>query len=556
MSNPTASESNLASEQQPKEAVSIPISKSEEIQKILQSADTIRESLNNVGKDTQGIHFHFITIDKYSVDQRGSGDNFFGEIKSNRDVVIGDQTRKENKASDNTKSEESISQSAKKGDIDNNASQPNENLSEEIDEWFNRHTDFSLSSLMISLSVLNGCREDVFFDMSSKLQQYLARHFDLVAQTSAQENSANSSKEFLNKKSSLLKILNATFADGKEHTEYGISNVKLLQFSNSDYQDAVLSHVWNERWSWREPLLEWLLELGSHKSFQVRAKAADAVGNIICFDAFETIRSKVLMLWSKSPEPSTRRLVGRALSIPIIKDCHTNEVLTLLRHWITLKDDFNLRWTATVAHYSDICLFFPKETIKNINKAVQANDWLLFFALADTLLGMFEAGQIKEDLYMTVLKTLIEWANEKRTSMAYQLSQIVFWSIMHETKSSPEGETTHCPTPLWLFTKDEEYRKAFSTLLRQSLFGEKLHLDMIFSEVRNWLENSVKDEKLYRKVRYVIYTVLDEGSEPEAIRLLRYLIWWRDSFRMEIAGRILLELKPHLKQEYGKLLQN
>ena len=402
--------------------------------------------------------------------------------------------------------------------------------------------------LLVTLSVLNGSKLEIFFEESQNLKNLFSQKsskFDEVDLFDSEEN--------------LLETLKVLEEESEDNTEYGKTPTKVLRFEDEKRQNSILlEEFWKIKLNLRESLLEWITELGRHNNAIVRLKAADALGKIICFDksSFDLVIRTVLVKWADSSKQSIKRLVGRTLSFGISDSGEgilDNQILGLLHFWIT-QDNFRLRQTATLVFYSDIGLNYPDRAIKSFNKVSEKEDYSLFLPIAETMVDLFNLGKYKSELYKVILNTLNNWTKKSKRKMHYELSQIILLMIMKQHLF--DENRTSWKTLIWLIKSDKEFfGDLISSIFRNSLFGEKRFPDLIFGEMRIWLETCEK-EFMYVWLRYLIYLIIRDGKDNEAKRFIAYLKWWKDSFKIDTAERIFKELKPHWKIEYQTETQN
>jgi hypothetical protein len=163
------------------------------------------------------------------------------------------------------------------------------------------------------------------------------------------------------KRSEWLKEISAYLSDGYEVTEYGKSRIKIVSFANSDYPLALLSHIWNEYDTYAGATLDWLYELGTSSSLEVRLRAAAVAGQLAAYE-FRPVREKIISPWAKSNKRNLQRLSALALTVVAYEDEEevARQALNLLHHWSGLKNALQLHWTCISAYGSYIGLYFPK----------------------------------------------------------------------------------------------------------------------------------------------------------------------------------------------------
>ncbi|MFB2891603.1 hypothetical protein ACE1CI_01535 [Aerosakkonemataceae cyanobacterium BLCC-F50] len=404
---------------------------------------------------------------------------------------------------------------------------------QQVESWFDKHPDLSQRTFMISLAVLNGSKYQEVVDSSQRLQSAIKPPSD------KEEDSLPESK-----RSQRLKEYCAHLVQGSENTEYGISAVELIVLDNPTFQPAVLSHIWEEYDRYRHPLLEWLYELGSHSNFQIQIRASAAVGELSKY-AFGLVKEKVLLPWANSQEQRLQRLAALVLSIPVFEGELAPQVLKLLHHWSTLPNNPRLRWTATVAYGGYVGLRFPDVALRDLFAIAQSEDPVLFSAVVESVVSLFEAGQLLFSQYFIILDALETWTEYPKTTAAHQLGLIIFLELMRESKVSAGSNSEYWPTLLWLAKENQVYEDIVTSLLRRAL-NMKLIRISVLEEIHNWLKLVDYDQRLYSTLGRIIYTLVIQGTERERERIGGYLKRWASVEQPNAASKILSVIRKYL----------
>ena len=254
---------------------------------------------------------------------------------------------------------------------------------QQVKSWFESEQDLSQYAFMITLAVLSGSNYQAVDDASQRLQS--------IIKPSLEKEEASDSESLLARRSQRVKKVCAHLVKGYESTEFGRSLVELIELNNPAFQPAVLSYVWHEYDRLREPLLIWLHELGFHHAFEVRLRAAAAVGELSKY-AFKNILDKVLRPWANCQEQRVQKLAALSLSIPVFESDLAPQVLGLLHSWSRLKNNLSLRWTATAAYGSYVGQRFPDAALRNLLAIAKSGDAFLFPAVVESVVSLFESG--------------------------------------------------------------------------------------------------------------------------------------------------------------------
>ncbi len=419
-------------------------------------------------------------------------------------------------------------------------------IKQQVEAWFEQNSDFSQRIFFITLAILNGCKYQAVDDASQKLEL-------LVRSLSEKEDTINSDPIFGRKRSSFLKDVCASLTQGFENTERGLSPVEVIKLDNSGFQPAILFFVWHEYNRLREPLLSLLHELGTDQSFDVRCRAAAAIGELSRYD-FTAVLQKVLRPWASSQDQRLQKLAAMALSIPIFDSNLAPQVLGLLHNWSRLSNNIYLRWTATVAYGGYVGLRFPDVALRDLFAIAKSGNEFLFFAAAESITMLFQAGQFLSTQYLNVLEKIQAWTKEAKDKDEKTFGILIFWFVLHKTKLKNDSCNNYLPTVLWLIWQEREwnkqsrenaqvYKKIVVFLLEEALSLSPKTRKLALEELHTWLNLADYDPRLYPVLGSLFYSLVKQGSRHEKKRIFAYLERWASIDSSNIASRILSKLK-------------
>ncbi len=385
---------------------------------------------------------------------------------------------------------------------------------EQVQEWFDQHEDVGKYTFMLAMAVFSGARDQIILKADDHLKQLIRPP----------------RKEELERSIFDIEIdpeeVRAHTASGYEDTEYGRSRVETIELDNPVFQPAVLAHVWGKYRRLRSTLLDWLRPYGLHSNFNARARAAVAVGELARHD-FGLVRERVLLPWAKSQDGHARAAAGLALGVPAWDGKYAPQVLGLLHHWATLKNNWRLQWTAATAYGGIVGLRFPDIALRDLYTIAGANDSRLYGVVSRSVANLFEAGQLVPDYYHKVLDSLLSWTSVK-SKLVRLTGILIFLELAAKSRTdltSDEVPDTW-PTLLWLAHNDDEgYREAVIMLLRRALAAKpsrKTALDVL----RRWLLQADEGTYLQTSVECIVMTLALQGMQREYERLLFYLDRW------------------------------
>jgi len=336
---------------------------------------------------------------------------------------------------------------------------------QEVEGWFAKHADLTDCSFMIAAAVLNGASYQAMASEGGRLRELL----EPLETIEPREERPDGRRVFGTPRTQRLKEVGAHIESGYQVTEFGLNVVELAQLDNPAVQPAVLNHVWHEHDAARGPLLAWLRDLGRHRSFEVRVRAAAAVGKLAEFD-FGHLRTEVLLPWATDESELVRECAADALGVPAWGSDVAPQVFGLLHHWSTLESNFRLRWTAAAAYGGYAGLRFPEGALHDLHRILAGEDLRLLVVCSRSILSLFEVGNYAWELYGLVLDALDSWSTENDSSVLAASCLIVALRLARDARLEPLRHPGQVwPTLLWLIDGRGSEREKATALLRRAL---------------------------------------------------------------------------------------
>ena len=388
---------------------------------------------------------------------------------------------------------------------------------QQVEAWFDTHTDLEERTFMLSLAVLNGANYQAVVEANGRLQS-------LIKPPPAEDESPVPDSVFGSTRSQRVKEACAHLAQGYEEAEFGRSPAEIIVLDNPTFQPAVLQYAWYEYDRLRRPLLDWLRDLGFHPSFDVRARAAAAAGELSKYN-FGYVRGEVLLPWANHQNSRARTAAALALGIPAWEGEFAPQVLGLLHHWSTLRNNWRLCWTAAAAYGGLVGLRFPDTALRDLHTIAHAEDLRLFGVLNRSVASLFEAGRLVPDYYLKVLDALVAWTGDPKAKIVTLTGLLIFLELALEAKVEAEPEGGTWPALLWLVREDEIYREQIITLWRRAL-NTKSARKFALEALHQWLLTVDDDARLYPFIKQVTATLATQGTEREKERLRFHLYRW------------------------------
>jgi hypothetical protein len=385
-----------------------------------------------------------------------------------------------------------------------------------VESWFENHIELEERTFMISLAVFNGASYQVVIEADDHL-------LSLIKPSITKKESIATDSVF-NTRSQRINELNARLVEGYEQTEFGMSTIEFIEFNNPSLQSATLHYIWNEYDRLRKPLLDWLLDLGNHPNFDIRSRAAAAIGKLSIYN-FGDIRSKVIIPWANHKDRKTREAAALALGIPVWEGELAPQVLGLLHHWSSLRNNVRLNWTACAAYGGLVGLRFPDIALNDLYTVANHEGFTLFNALNRSIISLFHAGRIVSDYYYKTLEALRDWTEDRREENVALMGCLIFLQLASKSKveADPYGDTW--PTLLWLAAETKFFQDTIVSLWRRSL-NTKRTRKYALETLNNWLQIVDGDNRLLPAIKELISEMAIRGSDRERERLHFYLNRW------------------------------
>jgi len=368
--------------------------------------------------------------------------------------------------------------------------------------------------LLLSVAVFNGASVKIVTDAQKMLQELISEN----------DTDKKTTKSVLFESSihKRLQNIQARIKDGEEDTQYGRIRTKVVELDDISLAPLIVKYYWDEFKfdPFHEYLVRWLREAAENTPFQMRVRAAAAVGELLKND-FRPIEIDILNNWAISSNPTTRTAAAIAISVPALEDEWAPQVLNLLHYWSTV-NNWRLCWTATAAYAGPIGIKFPVEALKDLKRVAEAGDLRLIGVLTQSISNLFNDGEAKKDLYEKILDSLVDWT-ENSKDIQGTIGIFVFLNLARTAriKADPEGDDWY--TLLWLIQNRNKYpSKQIFVLWRRALNYKQSRADAI-KLLNEWIKAVDKDGRLYESLEWLISEIRSGGEKREVDRLKYYL---------------------------------
>ncbi|WP_349408739.1 toll/interleukin-1 receptor domain-containing protein [Pseudalkalibacillus sp. SCS-8] len=209
---------------------------------------------------------------------------------------------------------------------------------ERIRHYFNNDITRSQFSKLLTLAVLR----DIPLLEFSKHAQHVSEQINIGREdTSLQTLEAE------------LEFLQARTYKKPITTDIGMDTVEFITFTNKDNADLILRHMWQHYPDLRKTIVEWIHLLIEDKTFKLKEEVIQTVVYLATLD-FSYIRNELLQGWANHKSPYYRYSAVKVLKLLSYDRQYIAQISRLLHSWGSLRNNYNLRWTAAATYTSRV----------------------------------------------------------------------------------------------------------------------------------------------------------------------------------------------------------
>jgi hypothetical protein len=261
---------------------------------------------------------------------------------------------------------------------------------------------------------------------------------------------------------------------------------------------------------------------------------------------FGFVRREILLSWANHQDSRARGAAALALGVLAWEGELAPQVLGLLHHWSTLRNNWRLCWTAAAAYGGLVGLRFPDAALRDLYSIAQVEDLRLFKVLSRSVTNLFQAGRLVPDYYLKVLDALVTWTTDSKAKIVTLTGLLIFLelALVSRVETAPEGETW--PTLLWLVQEDKVYRDRVVSLWRRAS-NTKSARKPALETLHRWLLMADQDTRLYSSAEQLVIALATLGTDRAQERLRFYLRRWASRSKETTcsAAKILSVLNNH-----------
>ncbi len=403
-----------------------------------------------------------------------------------------------------------------------------------VDKWFEDNSDLRDRTLLVSAAVYTGASYQIVANAERELLSLLPKD---------EQSKPITLDPFGSTRSRRLQNVGASLKLGFEETEFGRNPVEIVELNNPAMQSAILKYLWKEKDSLREVLIRWLSSAAIDSPYEVRMRAAAAVGELSKQD-FRFILDEIIIPWSKHFNFSVRTAAAFALGIPAWESEMAPLVLGLLHHWCTLKNNWRLSWTAVAAYGGLVGIRFPDAALRDMYQIAKTGDIRLIDVLLQSFSNLFYVGEAEPEYRKKIIDTLADWA-EHPNDVAGVAGLFIFLYLADtvHTKTDNDGDAYLVLLDL---LDDETLGPKIIEMWRKS-FNLKITRSAARSIMYKWVKVVEQDVRVYDKFRILAEKIASSKDEREAGRFVSYIRQWREHPDLtQIAERILQDSRKEI----------
>jgi len=396
-----------------------------------------------------------------------------------------------------------------------------------VAKWFEDNLDLRDRTFLISAAVYAGSSYRVVIDAEKELLSLLPKD---------EQSNPNFQDPFGLSRSRRLQNVGVKLKLGVEETEFGSNPVEIVELNNPAMQSAVLKYLWREKDGLRDVLIRWLSSAVIDSPYEVRMRAAAAVGELSKQD-FRLILNEIIIPWSKHFNFSVRMSAAFSLGIPAWESEIAPLVLGLLHHWCTLKNNWRLSWTAAAAYGGLVGVRFPDAALRDLYQIAKTGDIRLIDILLWSIRNLFCVGETESEYRKKIIDTLAEWAGQT-DDVAGVAGLFTFLYLADTVKTKADNGRDDYPVLLDLLD-DEALGYKIIEMWRKS-FNLKITRSAAHTIIDKWVKVVARDTRLYDKFNLLVEKISSSKNEREVGRFISYIRQWREHSELApIAGRIL-----------------
>lgn len=380
-----------------------------------------------------------------------------------------------------------------------------------VDDWFRDKRTANEIAFLVATAVLGGCSYATVSRHASRLEEFIAHRSRIDLSKKA--------LRLTRPRSDRLQQSMAVIEPGFVNTEFGRSPSETVRLENRWLVQAVLERVWRQYDLVAGALLDWLLECGADRDPGVRLRTAGAAGWLSQFD-FATIRARLLLPWALG---NTVQAVtaANALGAAGWFDASAPLALALLNHWASMRENYDLWWTAAAAYGGDVGVRYTGVAMDQLRGIVVRGDHrapsIVSYSAAELVQS---GGRFLPDVAAQVFSHLAQWLVDDPL-LAYTAEMAYTGMLRRAIDPDIAGSQEY-----WQRLVAAENLASSGKLLRKTL-GEKAFRTEALTSIERMVRAADIDKDMREPLEALLLcSATGSDTTMDAERLLHYLERW------------------------------
>jgi hypothetical protein len=300
-------------------------------------------------------------------------------------------------------------------DLDRLRRQLDERVVEDFDIWFGALPDVPARSMAIALAVLNGLPYEQVARAARSLADLLDGPPQVVSDGTPRLQPPWRDPFTLTRRE-MLRMLRARSRQKTELGDFGRTPIEVIEYIDRDRPRSVLDHVWHQ-YQFQRPLLDWLRDLATNPSLDVRTYAGTALGVLSTY-AFDFVHSYALREMATDDNPWSWDVAAYALRIP----AQDSRLYPLVRRMANRLHGNTAQPQAQAASARIRGLALGPVNLPGalqmLDRLVMVDDWRVAWAIGNSLADLLVED---EDKYgPELLRRIAQWQVDPRRTISGQ----------------------------------------------------------------------------------------------------------------------------------------
>ncbi|MFC0533329.1 hypothetical protein [Phytohabitans kaempferiae] len=336
---------------------------------------------------------------------------------------------------------------------------------DEFEMWFDGLADLELRCFAIALAALHGLPYEEVARAARLLYDRLCDGGPVTLDDDSTLR-VTGTDPFHNAPARLLRALQARTTETTVVTDYGRAPATTISYLDPEYAKRVIERAWRSH-RIQDHLLDWLRDLVTSRSDQVRVYAGTTVGAIACV-AFEYVRRSVLQPWADSDELHDREAVADALRVASGVPALRPAAVWLVDGWYR-SGNVNMQSTAAIALGTRLGETDTTRSVRALERLTKVDDFAVRLGICrgfSSLLVKDPEGLVP--LFYGVVERCLA---DPRRAVTAQLTFLLVAGDLLTDVHHPDGTIVRHPTLLHLAQRHAHLRRPLFLFWARALAG-------------------------------------------------------------------------------------